>query len=542
MDSLKDSFLGALDDDLRESDSNSSAFKGSSTSSAKDSMPEFTVTNGSGAGMSEIASEKDRAGAVATSAMVDKDAAYDPFAPLAARLRPRNLDEYIGQSHLIGPGKPLRRALERGQCYSMIFWGPPGVGKTTLAHIIANSSHAVLEEISAVAAGIKDIREAVERAKDRRRRGIRTMLFVDEVHRFNKAQQDAFLPHIENGTVIFIGATTENPSFQVNSALLSRARVYVLKKLSEKELSDLIDLALSSEHGLKKENLTFDDRVRNALIQLCDGDGRNLLTTLEMLADDASPLPDGRNVITYAMVGAVAGRRLISYDKGGDAYYDLISAFHKSVRGSAPDAALYWYSRILEAGGDPLYVARRLLAIATEDIGLADPQAMQVGLNAWDIFTRVGEAEGERAIAEAAVYMAMAPKSNHLYNAFNTARADASTLPSFDVPLYIRNAPTKLMESLGYHDGYRYAHDYPNGYAPGECFMPEELHGRTYYTPTNRGYEQYLLQRLDYLRKLDEAAPNEQRFTREHAKHMLSELKRRYPDLFGDDHSKPGHD
>lgn len=562
MDEMQGSFLGAFDDELREADSDSAAYRGNASTTAIDAsasssansegnsadynnaqhMPDFMVTSGTGSGNAEIADEKVVAAKAASAAMVDKDAAYDPFAPLAARLRPRNLDEYIGQSHLIGPGKPLRRALERGQCYSMIFWGPPGVGKTTLAHIIAKSSHAVLEEISAVAAGIKDIREAVARAKDRRRRGIRTMLFVDEVHRFNKAQQDAFLPHIENGTVIFVGATTENPSFQVNSALLSRARVYVLKKLSEQELSDLIDLALTSEHGLKKDNLTFDERVRNALIQLSDGDARHLLTTLEMLADDAAPLPDGRNVITYAMVGAVAGRRLISYDKGGDAYYDLISAFHKSVRGSDPDAALYWYSRILEAGGDPLYVARRLLAIATEDIGLADPQAMQIGLNAWDIFTRVGEAEGERAIAQAAVYMAIAPKSNHLYNAFNSARLDASTLPSFEVPLYIRNAPTKLMSSLGYHDGYRYAHDYPNGYAPGECFMPAELHGRSYYTPTRRGYEDYLFQRLEYLRKLDAAAPNEQRFTQAHAKEMLSELKRRYPEIFKDDHRKPGHD
>lgn len=463
----------------------------------------------------------------------NKEPDYDAFAPLAARMRPRNLDEYIGQSHLIGPGKPLRQALERGQCYSMIFWGPPGVGKTTLAYIIAKSTKAVLEEISAVAAGIKDIREAIDRAKERRLRGVRTILFVDEVHRFNKAQQDAFLPHIENGTVIFIGATTENPSFQVNSALLSRARVYVLKKLNESELNSLIDLALTSERGLKQENLTFDDRVRHALMEISDGDARHLLTTLEMLSDDAATLPDGSRVITYAMVGAVAGRRLINYDKGGDAYYDLISAFHKSIRGSSPDAALYWYARILEAGGDPLYVARRLLAIATEDIGLADPQAMQVGLNAWDIFTRVGEAEGERAIAEAAVYMAIAPKSNHLYTAFGEARKDASTLPSFEVPLYIRNAPTELMSKLGYHNGYRYAHDYPNGYAPGECFMPEELHGRSYYTPTNRGYEDYLGKRLNYLRQLDEMAPpDQQRFTKEHAREMLRRLKLYAPDLF----------
>lgn len=473
--------------------------------------------------------------------LVDDNASEDPFAPLAARLRPRSLQEYIGQSHLLGEGKPLRAALERGQCYSMIFWGPPGVGKTTLAFIIAKSTNARLEQISAVASGIKDIREAIERAKERRRHQVRTILFVDEVHRFNKAQQDAFLPYIENGTVIFIGATTENPSFHVNSALLSRARIYVLKKLNDQELDELINFAITSDRGLASLKLTFDDRVRRALKELSDGDARHLLTTLEMLSDDAAPLPDGRKVITFAMVGAVAGRRLINYDKGGDAYYDLISAFHKSVRGSDPNAALYWYARILEAGGDPLYVARRLLAIATEDIGLADPQAMQIGLNAWDIFTRVGETEGSRAIAQAAVYMALAPKSNHLYTAFGKACSDARNLPSFEVPLYIRNAPTKLMEELGYHNGYRYAHDYPNGYAPGECFLPEELHGRSYYEPSNRGYEDYLLKRMHYLKQLDALAPaQEHRYDQEHARRMSEKVKL-YTGNFFDDDNTHGH-
>ena len=487
--------------------------------------------------------ESDAAEATLGTDLVDEDAENDPYAPLAARMRPRSLAEYIGQSHLLGPDKPLRQALERGRCYSMIFWGPPGVGKTTLALLIARSTHSVLEQISAVASGIKDIRAAIERAQARKRRGLRTILFVDEVHRFNKAQQDAFLPYIENGTVTFIGATTENPSFQVNSALLSRARVYVLKKLSAEELSHLIDVTLSSERGLASFHLTFDDRVRQALIALSDGDARHLLSTLEMLSDEAAPLPDGHRVITYAMVGAVAGRRLIQYDKGGDAYYDLISAFHKSVRGSSPEGALYWYARILEAGGDPLYVARRLLAIATEDIGLADPQAMQVGLNAWDIFTRVGEAEGERAIAEAAVYMALAPKSNHLYTAFAQARADAQKLPSFEVPLYLRNAPTKLMDELGYHQGYRYAHDYPNAYAAGECFLPEELHGRRYYEPSERGYEQRLRQMEQYLRQCDALAPaSEQRYSPEHARAKMAELKRYAPDLFSDEAGRnPSH-
>ena len=450
------------------------------------------------------------------SALVDEQAEYDPFAPLAARLRPRNLDEYIGQSHLLAPGKPLRQAIENGRCYSMIFWGPPGVGKTTLAFMIARSTNAYLEQISAVAAGIQDVRDAIARAQDRKHNGIRTILLVDEVHRFNKAQQDAFLPYIENGTVTFIGATTENPSFQVNPALLSRARVFVLKPLSSDELSKLLDWALRSPRGLQKEKLIFDDKVRQALIELADGDARHLLTTLEMLADDAAEMPNGQKVITYAMVGAVAGRRLIKYDKGGDAFYDLISAFHKSVRGSNPDAALYWYARILEAGGDPLYVARRILAIATEDVGLADPRAMQVALNAWDI-----------------VYMALAPKSNHLYVAFNQARKDAATLPSFAVPLYLRNAPTKLMESLGYHRGYRYAHDYPDAYAAGECFLPEELDGRRYYFPSGRGYEDYLGKMQAYFQQRDaQASPEEQRFPPHHAVDMQAQLQHYHPELF----------
>ena len=445
------------------------------------------------------------------------------FVPLASRMRPVSLDDYIGQSHLIGPGRPLRMALERKQSYSMIFWGPPGVGKTTLALIIAKSSGAVLEQISAVTAGVKDIRAAIDRAMSRKRQGVRTVLFVDEVHRFNKSQQDAFLPYIENGTIIFIGATTENPSFELNSALLSRARVYVLKKLSPEELRELLHHALKSEKGLKSENLILADKVEDALIDLSEGDGRHLLNTLEMLVDLAAPYKDGAKIITFAMVGAVAGRRLIKYDKGGDAYYDLISAFHKSVRGSAPDAALYWYARILAAGGDPLYVARRLLAIATEDVGLADPRAMQVALNAWDIYERVGAAEGERAIAEAAVYLAIAPKSNALYTAFHQAKEDAEKLPSFDVPLYLRNAPTKLMENLGYHKGYRYAHDFPGAYAAGECFMPEELDGRTYYKPNDRGLEIQLKAKLDYLKDLDNKAID-RRYPPEHQNEVKKRL------------------
>ena len=427
----------------------------------------------------------------------------DEFAPLASRLRPQSIAEYIGQSHLLGDGKPLRTLLNRGTCYSMILWGPPGVGKTTLALLFAKACNAVVEQIPAVTSGVKDIREAVDRAVLRKQNGIKTLVFVDEVHRFNKSQQDAFLPHIENGTITFIGATTENPSFSLNSALLSRARVYVLQKLSEEESVQLLNYALTSQRGLKKLNLHLADGVEKAIVDLAAGDARFLLNILEMSSDLAADYKNGGKIITLAMVGAVAGRKLMSYDKGGDAFYELISAFHKSVRGSSPDAALYWYSRILEAGGDPLYVARRLLAIATEDVGLADPRAMTVALNAWDIFERVGAAEGERAIAEAAVYCALAPKSNMLYTAFNNARADAKNNGSLDVPIYLRNAPTKLLEKLGYKKGYRYAHDYEGAYAAGESFFPEELAGTVYYHPSDRGMEFNYTKKVEYLKERD---------------------------------------
>lgn len=454
----------------------------------------------------------------------------DKYAPLASRLRPTSLDEYIGQSHLIGPDKPLYKALAKKQCFSLILWGPPGVGKTTLALIIAKSVNATLETLSAVTSGIKDIREAIERARVRQSMGKRTILFVDEVHRFNKTQQDAFLPHIENGTITFIGATTENPSFELNKALLSRARVYVLKKLEDRDLFKLIDLALSSKKGLLKENIVLEEGVASILVNLSQGDARHLLNILEMASELAFTKEDGQKIVTKSMIGAVAGRRLIDYDKGGDAYYDLISAFHKSVRGSDPNAALYWYARIIAAGGDPLYVARRLLAIATEDVGLCDVRAMQVALNAYDIYKRVGDAEGQRAIAEAAVYLAMAPKSNALYVAFNTALEDAQKLPSYEVPLYLRNAPTKLMEDLGYKQGYRYAHDYDGGYAAGECFMPKELVDHCYYTPSNRGYEEKIRQKMEYLHHLDRIS-NEKRYDDATKIKAKEELARVYENL-----------
>lgn len=432
----------------------------------------------------------------------------DEFAPLASRMRPRSLEEYIGQSHLLGQGRPLRTLLDRGQCYSMILWGPPGVGKTTLALLFAKACNAFFEQIPAVTSGVKDIREAVDRALLRKQNGNRTLLFVDEVHRFNKSQQDAFLPHIENGTITFIGATTENPSFSLNSALLSRARVYVLQKLTQEESSSLLHNVLNSPKGLKKENIKLGEGVEKAIVDLASGDARYLMNIVEMASDLAAPVKSGGKIITLAMVGAVAGRKLMNYDKGGDAYFELISAFHKSVRGSAPDAALYWYSRIIEAGGDPLYVARRLLALCTEDIGLADPRAMTVCLNAYDIYTRVGPAEGERAIAEAAVYCALAPKSNKLYEAFNNAREDARKNGDLDVPLYLRNAPTKLMDELGYHAGYRYAHDYQGAYAAAESFFPEELTGTVYYHPSDRGLEINYEKKREYLKARDEAETN----------------------------------
>ena len=456
------------------------------------------------------------------------DASAIASMPLAARLRPATLDDFIGQAHLLGPDCPLGMALRRGQCHSMILWGPPGVGKTTLALLAARCMAAHLEVLSATSAGVREIREAITAARHRLSRGQRTVLFIDEVHRFNKAQQDAFLPYIEDGTVIFIGATTENPAFELNRALLSRVRVHVLQPLGHDDLECLLGVALSSPRGLGALQLCLADGVDELLISLADGDGRQLLVSLEMLSDMAVYDADGRALITADMVSAVAGRRLPRYDKGGDVYYDLISAFHKAVRGSDPQAALYWYARIITAGGDPLYVARRLLALSTEDIGLADPTAMTVALNAHDIFRRVGPAEGERAIAEAAVYCALAPKSNALYRAFGQARRDALELPSYEVPAYLRNyafssdsggeggrlehtarsRPEARVQMSSGGEGYRYAHDYPHAYAPGECFMPAELRGRVYYTPSDRGQEARLGERMDYLRALDEQEPH----------------------------------
>ena len=426
----------------------------------------------------------------------------DEFKPLAARMRPRNLSEYIGQSQLLGKDKPLPKAIEAGHLHSMILWGPPGTGKTTLAEIIAHHANAKVERISAVTSGIKDIREAIERAKINQQSGVRTILFVDEVHRFNKSQQDAFLPYVENGTVTFIGATTENPSFELNSALLSRARVYLLKSLTNKDIEQILQQAMDdTNRGYGNLNITLPEQTKQQIAEFVGGDARRALNTLELLVD----MSDGQ-ALTPELLKEVIGERSARFDNQGDRFYDLISAVHKSIRGSAPDAALYWYARIISAGGDPLYVARRLLAIASEDVGNADPRAMQVALAAWDCFTRVGPAEGERAIAQAIVYLACAPKSNAVYLAFNQAMKDAASQPDYDVPEHLRNAPTQLMKNLGYGAQYRYAHDEPNAFAAGENYFPPEMAATKYYYPSQRGAEKNYAEKLAWLEDQNKAS------------------------------------
>lgn len=430
------------------------------------------------------------------------------FRPLAARMRPRTVEEYIGQQHILGQGKPLRRALEGGQLHSMILWGPPGTGKTTLAEVAAHYANAEVERVSAVTSGIKDIRAAIDKARDNKMAGRRTILFVDEVHRFNKSQQDAFLPHIEDGTVTFIGATTENPSFELNNALLSRARVYKLKSLEDDEILQVIEQALTDkERGVTETNLHFADDIKEKLAEFVRGDARMSLNYLEQLIDMAEEDDKGIKQITVELLAEVTGEKVARFDNKGDLWYDMISAVHKSIRGSNPDGALYWFARMLQAGCDPLYVARRLLAIASEDIGNADPRAMQVAVSAWDCYTRVGAYEGERAIAQAIVYLACAAKSNAVYVAFNLAKADAREFPDFEVPHHLRNAPTKLMKELGYGEGYRYAHDEAGAYAAGEVYLPREIRDRVYYQPSNRGLEMKISEKLDYLASLDAKSP-----------------------------------
>ena len=435
--------------------------------------------------------------------MSDLFAKREPAAPLAEQLRPRTLDEVVGQQHLLGAGKPLRLAFEAGKPHSMILWGPPGVGKTTLARLMAQAFEAEFIAISAVLSGVKEIREAVARAEAvLQQSGRRTILFVDEVHRFNKSQQDAFLPFVEQGLITFIGATTENPSFEVNGALLSRAAVYVLQSLTTADLAELV------ARGVSKSLFSFDlsDAARDSLVAYADGDARRLLNLVEQVSTAAEQTK--RTEVDDDFVKQTLTQSLRRFDKGGDAFYDQISALHKSVRGSSPDAALYWLTRMFDGGADPLYMGRRLIRMAVEDIGLADPRALRVALDACETYERLGTPEGELALAQAALYLAVAPKSNAAYVAYNRAREVVRNDQSRPVPEHLRNAPTKLMKDLGYGREYRYAHDEPGAYAAGETYLPDGMPAPGLYEPTDRGLEAKIADKLAHLRQLDRDAKN----------------------------------
>ncbi len=428
------------------------------------------------------------------------------YQPLAARMRPQNISEYVGQAHLLGPGKSLSQVVAGGPLHSMILWGPPGVGKTTLARLLSQATNAHFINLSAVMSGVKDIRAAVEEAQQIKiQSGRSSLLFVDEVHRFNKSQQDAFLPYVEDGTFIFIGATTENPAFELNNALMSRARVYILKSLQAEDLLALLNRTLADkDRGLGHLSLQIDDKVAGLITRAADGDARRLLNILEIASDLANDQDGQLSIDLLAEVLQTSPKR---YDKGGDIFYDQISAFHKSVRGSDPNASLYWLARMLDAGCDPLYIARRLLAIASEDIGNADPRALEVTTNAWLAFERLGPAEGNRAIAHAAVYCACAPKSNAVHMAFKAAMQLVQDEPGYDVPEHLRNAPTKLAKSMGHGAEYRYAHNEEQAFAAGECYLPPELADLELYQPTNRGLESKIADKLASLQQLNQDSP-----------------------------------